>query len=37
MFTQVKTLSDGNRARFLATSAYQQWKAQPQTPSSARP
>ena len=37
MFTQVKTLSDGNRARFLATSAYQQWKAQPQTPTSARP
>lgn len=33
----IKTLSDGNRARFLATSAYQQWKAQPQTPSSARP
>ena len=28
----IKTLSDGNRARFLATSAYQQWKAQPQTP-----
>ncbi|WP_311446586.1 hypothetical protein [uncultured Rothia sp.] len=33
----IKTLSDGNRARFLATSAYQQWKTQPQTPSSARP
>lgn len=33
----IKTLSDGNRARFLATSAYQQWKAQPQIPSSARP
>ena len=33
----IKTLSDANRARFLATSAYQQWKAQPQTPSSARP
>jgi len=33
----IKTLSDGNRARFLATSAYQQWKAQPQTPSSSRP
>ena len=33
----IKTLSDGNRARFLATSAYQQWKAQPQTPTSARP
>lgn len=32
----IKTRSDGNRARFLATSAYQQWKAQPQTPSSAR-
>ena len=35
--TDIKTLSDGNRARFLATSTYQQWKAQPQTPSSARP
>lgn len=33
----IKTLSDANRARFLATSAYQQWKAQPQTPSSSRP
>ncbi|THD29240.1 MAG: hypothetical protein DI608_07280, partial [Rothia mucilaginosa] len=33
----IKTLSDANRARFLATSTYQQWKAQPQTPSSARP
>ena len=33
----IKTLSDANRARFLAASAYQQWKAQPQTPSSARP
>ena len=33
----IKTRSDANRARFLATSAYQQWKAQPQTPSSARP
>lgn len=32
----IKTLSDANRARFLATSAYQQWKAQPQTPSSSR-
>lgn len=32
----IKTLSDANRARFLATSAYQQWKAQPQTPSSFR-
>ena len=32
----IKTLSDGNRARFLATSAYQQWKAQPQIPSSSR-
>ena len=32
----IKTLSDGNRARFLATSAYQQWKTQPQTPSSSR-
>ena len=33
----IKTLSDANRARFLATSAYQQWKTQPQTPSSSRP
>lgn len=33
----IKTLSDANRARFLATSAYQQWKAQPQIPSSSRP
>ena len=33
----IKKISDGNRARFLATSAYQQWKAQPQTPSSSRP
>lgn len=33
----IKTRSDANRARFLATSAYQQWKTQPQTPSSARP
>ena len=33
----IKTLSDANRARFLATSTYQQWKAQPQTPSSSRP
>ena len=33
----IKTRSDANRARFFATSAYQQWKAQPQTPSSARP
>ena len=33
----IKTLSDANRARFFATSAYQQWKAQPQTPSSSRP
>jgi len=32
----IKTLSDANRARFLATSAYQQWKAQPQIPSSSR-
>lgn len=32
----IKTLSDANHARFLATSAYQQWKAQPQIPSSSR-
>ena len=33
----IKTLSDANRERFLATSAYQQWKSQPQIPSSSRP
>ena len=28
----IKTLSDGNRARFLATSAYQQWRPSPKPP-----